>query len=124
MRCWIPALALVSACVESSSIICNGRVCPADSHCDEASGLCIPATCGNGVLDPSEDCEGTPTDDCTDYGYYLKGELACSPICTIDTSKCGATCGDRTINGPEVCDGIPPAGHTCADFGLSLIHIS
>jgi len=46
--------------------------------------------CGNGVIDPGEQCDGTNLNgfDCTNLGY-TGGTLACDPVtCTFDTSLC------------------------------------
>lgn len=46
--------------------------------------------CGNGVIDPGEQCDGTNLNgfDCTNLGY-TGGTLACDPVtCTFDTSMC------------------------------------
>ncbi len=45
--------------------------------------------CGDGVVDPGEDCDGTNLNNktCADVGW-LGGELACSPTCHFDTSNC------------------------------------
>ena len=46
-------------------------------------------TCGNGVKDAGEGCDGTDFGGlaCTDYGYNT-GSLTCSASCTIDISGC------------------------------------
>lgn len=51
----------------------------------------VPGTCGNGVRELPEACDG---DDlaglsCLDFGY-VAGELACSPLCTFSTAACVA----------------------------------
>jgi len=46
--------------------------------------------CGNGVIDPGEQCDGANLNgfDCTNLGY-TGGTLACDPVtCTFDTSMC------------------------------------
>jgi subtilisin-like proprotein convertase family protein len=81
--------------------------------------------CGNGTIDPGEDCD---TDDlgaatCESEGF-VGGTLACSDTCTFDTSGCEAdTCGDGTKDADEDCDcgagACSPAqlgDQTCADF--------
>src|SRR5262249_8272312 len=38
-----------------------------------------------------------------------------------DTSGCGGgRCGDHIVNGPEFCDGAPPAVQSCLDYGFDL----
>ncbi|MFO7566504.1 MAG: hypothetical protein R6X02_27930 [Enhygromyxa sp.] len=49
-----------------------------------------PAGCGNGVVDPGEQCDGGNLNgwSCTDLGY-AGGTLACDPVtCTYDASGC------------------------------------
>jgi hypothetical protein len=101
---------------------CGDITCPVGSTCGP-NNECVPQLCGNDTLDGTEECDGdsTITDAnlrCTDFGYYGVQPVACSATCTIDTSVCNGTCGDHEVNGPELCDGIPPEGYACADFGF------
>lgn len=49
------------------------------------------AICGDGVVDPMEDCDGALTLACSDYDpIYLSGAVACDPECRYDTSACAA----------------------------------
>jgi hypothetical protein len=122
----ICAVALViasSGCINSKSVECGFGLCPPGSTCDETAQKCIPAGCGDGAVAGVEQCDG-PIDpalqlDCSSFNFY-GGMLACSAECTYDTSACTGSCGDHKINGPELCDGIPPLGETCADFGFQL----
>ncbi len=63
--------------------------------------------CGNGVLDPDEECEGADLDaqTCDSFGFD-GGTLACTADCRYDTSKCNAApvCGDGKIDPEESCD--------------------
>ncbi len=45
--------------------------------------------CGNGLIDPGEDCDGSNLDDetCLSQGFR-SGDLACSDECTLDTTGC------------------------------------
>ena len=49
----------------------------------------INATCGNGKLDPGEDCESGKLNggSCTSLGFD-SGALSCAPSCRYDTSGC------------------------------------
>jgi cysteine-rich repeat protein len=82
---------------------------------------CTLRRCGDGILDPmaGEQCEGTDLGglDCTDFGFYDAPGLSCDPTCTPDRSGCTGFCGDRTVNGGELCDGQAPAGQTCLSSG-------
>ena len=79
---------------------------PCDASCQWAYDQCTPlATCGNGMLDTTELCDGAQIAadlDCSDYGR-TSGTLACGSACQIDASGC-YTCGDGTLQGPEGCD--------------------
>ena len=53
------------------------------------NGTNCPSLCGNGTIDPGEQCDTSNLagKDCTDFGF-TKGSLACSEKCTFDTSGC------------------------------------
>ncbi len=65
--------------------------------------------CGNGILDPNEECEGDDLDaqTCESFGYD-GGQLGCTADCSYDTSQCNAAaiCGDGQIDADkgESCD--------------------
>jgi cysteine-rich repeat protein len=74
-----------------------------------------PAYCGDGRLEPGEDCDGsyfrgTPTPTCMSELGISCGSLACNSYsvdrdCTIALQwSCGATCGDGCRRDPEECD--------------------
>ncbi len=70
--------------------------------------------CGDGFLDPGEECDGTElsVSTCQDLGYYQQlASLTCRKDCTIDISACFGRCGDRVIqlHFGEQCDGDNPA---------------
>ncbi len=66
-----------------------------------------PDVCGNGFMEPGEECDDSNT---------LAGD-GCSPTCTIEEGECG----DGTVDPPEQCD--PPDGVTCDDQCQSIIPI-
>ncbi len=78
--------------------------------------------CGNGTLDPGEDCDGTDLDTqtCESLGF-AGGQLSCNASCHFDTSSClgGDTCGNGIIEGNEECDGGQLGGETCLSQGFS-----
>jgi hypothetical protein len=79
-------------------------------------GIGCSETCGNGAIDPGEECDGADLDamDCTALGF-AGGTLACNG-CTFDTTDClDAICGDGIIGGSEDCD---CAGGACTEAGL------
>ena len=75
------------------------------------------STCGNGKVDGKEACDGADLGGktCNTEGFAA-GTLACSKLCTLDTSKC-TTCGNGKIDGKEACDGTNLGGKTCATTG-------
>lgn len=101
--------------------VVEGTLCTlfgAEARCTD--GLCVPLTCGDGVVFGWEYCDGDDlgdVTDCTDLGYYYPGALACGDDCRFDTAGCSGFCGDGEINGPEQCDGAPPDDANCADWG-------
>ncbi len=82
----------------------------------------IIPTCGDGVLDVGEMCDGTLPDgvSCAKLGYG-EGQLLCTGMCKIDVSNCSdieSICGDgiRTLN--EECDGADYGDLSCGAFGF------
>jgi cysteine-rich repeat protein len=86
-----------SSCTLESGLRCGdgminaacGEECdpPVPDHCS-AQCTRIPQ-CGDGIVDPGEECDDGNTDDCD----------ACSNHCTVVTG-----CGDGTVCGTEECD--------------------
>jgi hypothetical protein len=93
--------------------------------------LCAPAAegaayCGDGTIDPNEQCE--PADlggaTCVSRGFD-PGTLACAPGCTFDTSACPprpapGSCGNGTVELGESCDGADLGGASCSSLGYSF----
>ncbi len=68
--------------------------------CDQ--GVCLSFVCGNGILDPGEQCDEGDVDDCD----------GCSSICRLEecgngVSDCGEQCDDGNLEGGDGC------GPTC-----------
>ena len=92
------------------------------------NGACIkePTTCGNGIIDPDEECDGDivgPT--CSDVlNRYAIGTLKCNALCQFDETGCIGIeppswyCGNGTIDAGtgETCDGNNLGGKTCMDY--------
>ena len=95
---------------------CDEGVCAEGTRCGPG-GACVPLTCGDGVVQAREACDGVPAVDCRALGYYEPAGLACTEACTLDASACQERCGDGATNGPEACDGAPPAGQELVDAG-------
>jgi hypothetical protein len=88
---------------------------PGDGDGDgEPSGMC-----GNGAIEPGEDCDSGELggETCMTQGFG-GGGLACASDCTLDTSNCNA-CGNGMADDGEECDGTDLGDNTtCADLGL------
>lgn len=50
----------------------------------------VNGTCGNNIIEPGEQCEGTDLGgmSCSSFNFN-RGTLSCSPLCTFDISQCG-----------------------------------
>ncbi|PKN25670.1 MAG: hypothetical protein CVU65_08085 [Deltaproteobacteria bacterium HGW-Deltaproteobacteria-22] len=85
--------------------------------CDDGEKKTNP--CGNGVLDPTEECDSTNLNEQTCALVVPTrpgGTLACTPTCTFDTVGCTApSCGNDAREGTEECDGTDLGGETCDD---------
>ncbi len=63
-------------------------------------------TCGNGILDPGEDCDQQATNGvalCADLGYQ-GGAVRCNADCRFDLSECKTPCGNGVLDEGELCD--------------------
>jgi len=98
------------------------------TDCRESAAACVAAsTCGNGLREEAEQCDGTDlgTATCSSNGFAA-GTLKCNANCTFNFEACEPTvCGDGTaddgiaITEWEPCDGTDLRGLTCSSFGFS-----
>lgn len=79
--------------------------------------------CGNGVVDPGEQCDpafvNSRAATCADLklpGWTRR--VGCSSECRLDVSACVPVCGDGVVEGAEQCDGSNLSGQTCAKYGF------
>jgi hypothetical protein len=84
--------------------------------------LCTPANigpdyCGDGTIDPDEDCDGTNLGgaSCVDVPGYASGTLACGPGCRFDVSGCDA--GAFPASGQTTCYSTTGVVVACAGTG-------
>jgi hypothetical protein len=92
-----------------------------DAACSklDASGCSAPPSCGTGVVDAGEQCDGLDLggQSCRSRGY-ASGDLACNANCSFDESAC-TRCGNGTIDPGEICDGANLNGETCQSRGFA-----
>ncbi len=76
-------------------------------------------SCGNGVREGAEECDGMDfgPSSCVNYGYSSAAGLACTAMCTIDSAGCMATCDSVKLEPGEVCDGVDLGGQNCTNAG-------
>jgi hypothetical protein len=83
---------------------CDGEIDEGDTHC------------GNGVVEPGEQCDDTNiTETCSSLGYD-SGTIGCHNNCTFDTYGCAGTCEPSTETCNDVdddCDGDVDEGGVC-----------
>ena len=88
-------------------------ICAPDCKSIITSGCTEPAYCGDGIINNTEQCDGSIFPDnmslCSQWDdRYSDGNIKCTPGCGVDFSECtlATTCGDKKVNGDEPCDGI------------------
>lgn len=99
----------------------GGGTLGCNSACNgyDTAGCSALDTCGNGMLDAGEDCDGTELGDatCESVGDFSGGSLSCNANCTFDTGEC-LTCGNGVVETGETCDGDDFGGQTCQSQGF------
>ena len=85
---------------------CDNGAANSDTEPNACRSSCQVASCGDGVQDNGEDCDGDDLDGaiCSDLPPLNHGSLSCNLDCTFDTEEC-FQCGDGVINPGEECDG-------------------
>jgi hypothetical protein len=85
-----------------------------DSNGNGVGDACDFVGCGNGALDPGEQCDGTNLggQTCLSLGY-TGGTLTCQSDCTLDASGC-AVCGNGVRESGEACDGSDLGSANCS----------
>ena len=95
--------------------------CVVDFGEDSGQSNTNEEVCGNGVIDPGEECDGSnlASLDCVEMGYE-GGNLTCGSDCILDTTDCvgGSLCGNGALDDGEECDGDRFGGARCLDFGF------
>jgi hypothetical protein len=116
-----------SVCVKPAQLdacagLSDGSACSFNASlgvCHES--VCLPQRCGDGRVDPPEECDGADVGGhtCVDLGFYDDGPVTCASQCTLDVSACSRICGDGVIDAEEQCDGSALGGADCTDLGFA-----
>ena len=79
-------------------------------------------SCGNGIIDSGEECDGAALDGATcESAGFVGGDIVCASDCTLDLSGCASgECGNDEVEAGEECDGDNLAGQTCGDLGFEF----
>jgi hypothetical protein len=88
-----------------------------NSDCTINDTNCLPNTCGDGIANNGEECDGNSfSGDCAvaTNNALPQGVIACNADCTFNTNEC-SRCGDQIVQANEECDdGCPNGGAGCA----------
>ncbi|MBU1239050.1 hypothetical protein KKF84_12840 [Myxococcota bacterium] len=81
-------------------------------------------SCGDGVIDPGEECDGEDLGEmsCNFLGYH-GGQIVCDEECHFDLTECEAagSCGDGLIQESEECDGSDLNSQTCVSLEIGFL---
>lgn len=93
---------------------------PTDGDDDSTTGSQEEGSCGNGILEGTEQCDGEDFDGQTCSLLGAKGgSLACTSTCKIDVAGCVfESCGNGLLDEGELCDGFLLAAETCESQGF------
>lgn len=131
-----PDVALTRDCEDflfnAGTLACFASGTETECHYDTSG--CVNWVCGNGVIDPGENCdfdtagaELLDDETCVTQGYDM-GELHCVPAesediprrCRFDVSGCqDFECGNGTIEGDEECETGVTITATCEEQGFT-----
>lgn len=86
-------------------------------------GALNPVTCGNGIKEVGEACDGADLggNTCVNNNF-ASGPMACLPNCSaLDTSSCvsASVCGNNIKETGELCDGTALNSQTCVGLGYN-----
>jgi len=95
--------------------------CTSGCRLDKSSCESLPNYCGDRVVQPGEQCDGSiGVVTCANFGF-TSGSVYCNSNCTYNTRSCtGVTsgwCGDNILEVGEQCDG-SVGSMSCSDFGF------
>lgn len=96
--------------------------CAGNCQAVDTTGCEAAETCGNGVLDANETCDGDLLNNATCEALGRgPGTVRCAANCgSFDLSSCGPapTCGNGAIDPTEVCDDALLGNATCESLGF------
>jgi hypothetical protein len=111
---------LVSACAR----VAEGMPCSLPEigvgTCQQS--LCLVGTCGDGVINAIDACDGNDLGGktCMDFGSPYPEGLKCAADCSFDTSGCNGFCGDNVKQSNEQCDSEDFGGASCVTLGFQM----
>ncbi len=86
-------LTTLALCASLSLLVaCGDDQKPTGAACNGAQCEAAPATCGNGVVDTGEQCDGANSNNvtCGQVAGFSGGQLYCYPNCRFNTTGCAA----------------------------------
>jgi len=109
---------LPSECGDGILDVHSGEQCDDGNHIDDdACPNNCTLNCGDGTVNPGEECDGNDLDGetCGTRGFDT-GQLTCELNCTFDESQCAVDCGNGTVHSTEGCDDDnTTSGDGCSD---------
>ncbi|HKE15975.1 MAG TPA: hypothetical protein VKB80_13955 [Kofleriaceae bacterium] len=114
-------------CVDQSIVSACARLIDGDScsvpevgggTCQ--SGMCLVGSCGDGVINAIDACDGEDLGGktCQDFGSSYPEGLKCASDCSFDKSGCQGFCGDSVRQSSEQCDDVDLSGKSCISEGF------
>lgn len=115
------------ACVNPCmNVFCSTGSCQVDTdgigRCKTTTGTSV--SCGNGMVDNGEACDGFDVHGATCAGVLgstFSGVVTCNGNCSLNTTQCGNggnLCGNNQVDPGESCDGNALSNQTCMSKGF------
>jgi len=113
-----------ATCQSRSANYIGGQLaCTANCKFDPTGCVLVRTpSCGDGIVDPGEQCDGTVPGGVTcESLQYAGGTIGCTDDCRLDLSHCvvstPAVCGNGRRDPGEACDGDDLGGAVCPHGG-------